>query len=57
MSMEMPKSAESERDRLKRLIAENMRELETLSGQALIDAERAIEVYQADLKRLEERGE
>ena len=41
---------------LKRLIAENSRDLETVSGQDAIDAQRAIDVYQKDLERLE-RGE
>jgi hypothetical protein len=41
---------------LKRLIAENSMDLETLSGQDAIDAQRAIEVYRKDLEELE-RGE
>ena len=59
MNMEQPSQEPSKEERiatLKRLIAENSRDLETLGGQDAIDAQRAIEVYQKDLEALE-RGE
>lgn len=52
----MPKAEPTKEEqiaRLKRLIAENSRDLETLGGQDAIDAQRAIEVYQKDLEELE----
>lgn len=58
MSMEMPQQDPKAQEiaKLKRLIAENSRDLETLGGQDAIDAQRAIEVYQKELEDLE-RGE
>ena len=51
MNMERPPepSKEERIATLKRLIAENSRDLETVSGQDAIDAQRAIDVYQKDI--------